>query len=178
MTALKDKDELLWAAETLEAWNRERNPFVDDSPQLRSDLGNSAAAFRAAHAALAALRSLCGEVYQVVGALSHAAGQNATAVLDNLDAACRGKAIPHDTLLPYTIAPLAGVDAGDEELARVLQELYNNRVCWHEAVQTAAARLRALSARVAECEANAGRWEQRALVAEHAHALSPPAKED
>jgi hypothetical protein len=288
--AIKDVDELLRAAETLEAWNRERNPFFEATPQLRSDLGNSAATLRASHAALvaleahdstatraadehlqlsyrlreraekaeaalaereaeelrihnekvdqfekrvaaeaaldharetyengakviltqsarmraerdgavkalgeaelAALRNVCGEVYQVVGALSHAAGQNATAVLDNLDAACRGKAIPHDTLLPYTIAPLAGVDAGDEDLAGRLDEhiraanaVHVSAASIYVEIGQAAARLRALSARVAEyegaldeymiqhgeCDCNGCRMARAAL--------SPPAKD-
>jgi hypothetical protein len=44
--------------------------------------------------------AVCGEVYQVVGALWN--GQsNLVPVLDNLSASATGKPIPHDTLLPF-----------------------------------------------------------------------------
>jgi len=49
------------------------------------------------------LRSLCSEVYQIVGALALVIDRHAdvTKTLDNLAAAARGVPLPHETLLPF-----------------------------------------------------------------------------
>ena len=62
---------------------------------------------RAMAAEVIALRTLCDEVYQIVGVLAHEAGVFATAdverVLDNLVAAGSGQPLPHETLLPFQV---------------------------------------------------------------------------
>lgn len=68
--------------------------------------------------------AVCGEVYQVVGALWN--GQsNLVPVLDNLSASATGQPIPHDTLLPFVpkadaerVALLANVELWLEQLGK------------------------------------------------------------
>ena len=50
----------------------------------------------ALEAEIAALRQLCAEAYQVVGALNGRSN-----ILDNLSAAAQGEPLPHATVLPY-----------------------------------------------------------------------------
>ena len=63
---------------------------------------------RAMASEVIALRTLCDEVYQVVGVLAHDAGVFETAdverVLDNLVAAGFGRPLPHETLLPFDVS--------------------------------------------------------------------------
>ena len=51
------------------------------------------------------LRTLCAEVYQIVGTLAFNLDQHAdvSKVLDNLAAAARGVPSPHETLLPFKL---------------------------------------------------------------------------
>lgn len=63
---------------------------------------------RAMAAEVIALRTLCDEVYQVVGVLAHEAGVFETAdvkrVLNNLVAAGSGQPLPYETLLPFDVS--------------------------------------------------------------------------
>ena len=65
---------------------------------------------RAMAAEVIALRTLCDEVYQIVGVLAHEAGVFATAdvdrVLNNLVAAGSEQSLPHETLLPFDVSQL------------------------------------------------------------------------
>ena len=60
-----------------------------------------------------ALRTLCDEVYQVIGSLAHAAGvfdrPEVERVLNNLIAASVGNPLPHKTLLPFDVCAVGPV---------------------------------------------------------------------
>ena len=67
--------------------------------------------------------AVCGEVYQVVGALRDSANTPALEpVLDNLSASARGEPVPHSSVLPF--------DA-QSQMAQLISEI--DELCFDEA---------------------------------------------
>ena len=106
--------------------------YFDDVDPLLADLASANADKQAygqnaidlrkrltkAQARIADLEALCGELYQVLGALDAPAQ-----VLDKVYAASNGDAIPSGDLLPFVPEPPAKIDMPDHKLREAVNEL-------------------------------------------------------